>query len=296
MPEQQPEQAGQQPQDGRTVPPLVSDEWLAEHYKDPDVVVLEVDEEPGVYYGGHIPGAHKLDWVDDLHHPLQRSFIEGEAFGQLMDRLGVGNDCHVVLCGDANNFFAASAYWLLRYNGHARVSLLDGGRRWWVRQGRELVDDEPTVQRRPRYVVEGRNPEFRATRDQVLERYLGAPDGTILLDCRTPGEYDGSGVDTTDLPVERHRAVGHIPGAVNLSTTLLVDESTGRLQPLEQLRRLYADRGVREDSDVTVYCRVAERSALLWFVLHELLEHPHVRNYDGGWAEYGSLMDVPVER
>jgi thiosulfate/3-mercaptopyruvate sulfurtransferase len=276
--------------------PLVSDEWLVQHRHDEHVVVVEVDEEPAVYYSGHIPGAHNLDWVDDLHHPLQRSFLGDDAFARLMTRLGVGNDCHVVLYGDASNLFAASAYWLFRYHGHLRVSLLDGGRRWWVRQGHDLVEDTPARRSRPPYRVEPGNPQFRATRDELLARYVGAPPGTVLLDCRSPQEYDGQATETVDLPVERQRAVGHVPGAVNLSSSMLVDPSTSRLLPVEQLRRLYTDRGVREDSDVAVYCRVAERSALLWFVLHDLLGHPDVRNYDGGWAEYGSLMDVPIER
>jgi thiosulfate/3-mercaptopyruvate sulfurtransferase len=277
-------------------PPLVSDEWLAEHRHDDDVVVIEVDEEPGVYFGEHIPGAYNLDWVDDLHHPVQRSFLGDEAFGRLMTRLGISNDCHVVLYGDASNFFAASAYWLFRYHGHRRVSLLDGGRRWWVQQGRELEDETPARRSRPPYRPQPVNRAFRATRDEMLARYVGAPAGTILLDCRSPQEYDGKVTETVDLPVERQRADGHIPGAVNLSSSELVDPATGRLRPREQLVQLYADRGVAEGADVAVYCRVAERSALLWFVLHDLLGHADVRNYVGGWAEYGSLMDVPVER
>lgn len=281
---------------GLAAPPLVSDEWLLEHRRDEDVVVVEVDEEPGVYYSGHIPGAHNVDWVDDLHHPLQRSFLGSEAFARLMTRLGVGNDGHVVLYGDANNFFAASAYWLFRYHGHQRVSLLDGGRRFWVQRGHDLVDDTPTRRSGPPYRVQPVNPQFRATRDELLSRYVGAPAGTVLLDCRSPQEYDGKVTETVDLPVERQRAVGHVPGAVNLSSSMLVDPSTSRLLPAEQLRQLYTERGVLEDTDVALYCRVAERSALLWFVLHDLLGHPHVRNYDGGWAEYGSLMDVPIER
>jgi thiosulfate/3-mercaptopyruvate sulfurtransferase len=278
------------------VPPLVDDEWLASHRHDEDVVVIEVDEEPGVYYTGHVPGAHNLDWVDDLHHPVQRSFVDSEAFALLMTRSGVSNDCHVVLYGDAGNVFAASAYWLFRYHGHRRVSLLDGGRRWWLRQGRDLDDGPPARRERPPYRASPADGSFRATRDEMLARYVGAPAGTVLIDCRTPEEYDGKVTETVDLPVERQRAVGHIPGAVNLSSGLLVDPATSRLRPVEELRQLYVERGVGEDSDVALYCRVAERSALLWFVLHELLGHAQVRNYAGGWAEYGSLMDVPVER
>jgi thiosulfate/3-mercaptopyruvate sulfurtransferase len=279
----------------RPVPPLVSDEWLEEHRG--DVVLLEVDEEPSVYYAGHIRDAYPLDWLDDLHHPVQRSFLDGEAFGRLMRRIGVSNDSHVVLYGDAANYFAASAYWLFRYHGHERVSLLDGGRRWWLMRGRDMTEDVPArPEDKPPYMLRTMNHEFRATRDDMLSRYVGAPPGTLVLDCRSVEEYDGKVTDMVDLPIERHRVTGHVPGAVNLSASELVDPGTGRLLPIDRLRRLYADRGVREGVDVALYCRVAERSALLWFVLHELLRHPDVRNYDGGWAEYGSLMDVPIER
>ena len=282
-------------QDGAPdVPPLVSAEWLDEHRD--DVVLLEVDEESSRYYEGHISGAYPVDWLDDLHHPVQRSFVGAEAFGRLMSRVGVGNECHVVLYGDAANYFAASAYWLFRYYGHQRVSLLDGGRRWWLLEGRELTEEPSTRRARPPYVVGAGNPHFRATRDEILSRYVGAPPGTAVLDCRSTEEYDGKVVEMVDLPVERHRVGGHIPGAVHLSTSQLVDQATGRLLPTEELRRLYADRGVRPGIDVVVYCRVAERSSLLWFALHEVLRHAQVRNYDGGWAEYGSLMDVPIER
>jgi thiosulfate/3-mercaptopyruvate sulfurtransferase len=286
--------AGTGPGAASGVPPLVSDEWLDEHRD--EIVLVEVDEEPARYYAGHIPGAYTVGWLDDLHHPVQRSFVDAEAFARLMTRVGVGNECHVVLYGDAHNYFAASAYWLFRYYGHQRVSLLDGGRGWWLLQGRELTEDTPRRMERPPYVVRTVNRRFRATRDEMLSRYVGAPPGTAVLDCRSVEEYDGKVVDMVDLPIERHRVSGHIPGAVHLSTSQLVDQATGRLLPVEELRRLYADRGVDQGVDVAVYCRVAERSALLWFTLHEVLGHPQVRNYDGGWAEYGSLMDVPIDR
>ena len=276
------------------VPPLVSDDWLVEHSG--EVVPIEVDEDPGAYYAGHLPGARTLDWMDDLHHPAQRSFADAERFARLMTRLGVGNECHVVLYGDAGNVFAASAYWLFRYHGHRRIRLLDGGRRYWQLNGRQLTEEPPPPRVRPAYVVRHQNRHFRATREQMLARYVGAPPGTAVLDCRSPEEYDGKVVEMVDLPIERHRMSGHIPGAVHLSTGELVDPRTSRLLPAEQLRRLYTDRGVHEGVDVALYCRVAERSALLWFALHEVLGHRQVRNYDGGWAEYGSLMDVPIER
>lgn len=278
--------------------PLVSGDWLEDRFDDPDVVVVEVDEEASVYHRGHVPGAHNLDWLDDLHHPVRRRFLDQDAFARLMDRLGVRQDSHVVFYGDTHNVFAASAYWLFRYYGHRSVSLLDGGRRLWLLEDRELSDEEPHPVGPPGrgYRVRQVHEEFRARRDQVLERFVGAPPGTAVVDCRTPQEYAGKRTESVDLPVENDRSRGHIPGAVNLSSSELADPDTDRLLPAERLRQMYLDRGVTDDLDVVVYCRVAERSALLWFTLHEVLGHRSVLNYDGGWAEYGNLIDVPIAR
>jgi thiosulfate/3-mercaptopyruvate sulfurtransferase len=279
------------------VTPLVSTSWLAARLGRPDVVVVEVDEEAGRFWTGHVPGANNLDWLDDLHAPLGRTFLDADDFAALMRRLGVRNDDHVVLYGDATNAFAASAYWLFRHYGHSRLSLLDGGRRLWVLEGRQLDDKGPRAVRLPSpYRVTDVRPELRVTRDELLDRFVGAPPGTALVDCRSPQEYVGRVAWHSDLPVERQHSLGHMPGAVNLASTDLVDPTTDRLLPVGRLRRLFADQGVGPDLEVVVYCSVAERSALTWFVLHELLGYPRVRNYDGGWAEYGSLMDVPVAR
>lgn len=280
----------------RLVAPLVSTGWVAAHGDMPDVVVLEVDEEAGAYYTGHVPGSRKLDWLDDLRHPTRRTFLTPEGFEALMDRLGIGEDTHVVLYGDADNCFAASAYWVFRYYGHERVSLMDGGRHAWLLEQRPVSEEVPEPGSGRGYRVRGTDPRIRATRDQMLAEFVGAPDGTVVLDCRSSQEYAGRVVEMVDMPLERDRVLGHVPGARNLTSTELVDPDTGRLLPLPELRALYAERGVRDGVRVAVYCRVAERSALLWFTLHDLLGHPDVRNYDGGWAEYGALMDVPVER
>jgi thiosulfate/3-mercaptopyruvate sulfurtransferase len=280
-----------------SAPPLVTTDWLVANLHRPDVVVVEVDEEAAQYWTGHVPGAHNLDWLDDLHGPLGRTFVHAHEFARVMNRLGVSTDSHVVLYGDSMNGFAASAFWLFRYYGHRRLSLLDGGRRLWLLEGRELDDAAPTpVPRGTAYQVTDVDTGLRVTRDELLERFVGAPPGTAVIDCRSAQEYAGRVVAQADLPLEHQHSLGHIPGAVSLTSTELVDPITQRLRPASQLRRIFASRGVHDGLEVVVYCSVAERSALTWFALHELLGHVRVRNYDGGWAEYGSLMDVPVAR
>ena len=275
-------------------PALVNERWLADQDRR-DVVVFEVDTDSSSYYTGHIPGALPLDWYDDLHECVRRGPLSQEHFEQLMRRNGVGADSHVVLAGVRGTAHAAHAYWLLRYYRHARVSLLDGGRRGWVDAGLPVEDVDPAPGAETGYRSPGPDHTIRVMRDDVLARYVAAPAGVVLLDCRTPEEYDGRSRHPMDLAVEHHRVSGRIPGALNLSSGLLLDAG-GRFKPLLDLRRLFDARGVTAHSEVVVYCRAAERSALLWFGLRELLGHRTVRHYDGGWAEYGSLLDVPVSR
>lgn len=275
-------------------PPLVDVPWLRSRPAGA-VTLLQVDADSSSYYAGHLPGALPLDWYDELHETVRRGPVTQEHFEQLMCRKGVSVDTHVVLCAGGDLAFAAHAHWLLRYYGHRRVSLLDGGRAAWTRAGLPLEDTEPAPPVLSEYRSPGPDPSVRAMRDDVLDHYVGAPGRTLLLDCRTPEEYEGRSRNPMDLAVEQHRVPGHIPGAVNLPSALLLTEE-GTFQPLPRLRELYASRGLVDDSDVVVYCRVAERSSLMWFSLSELLQHPRVRHYDGGWAEYGSLMDVSVAR
>ena len=286
------------------VAPLVDAAWLVDALDavdavdavdDPDVVLLEVDEDAAAYYQGHLPGAQVLDWQDDLHDPVRRRFLSQERFEALMDAKDITRDTHVVLYGDGDNVFAAHAYWIFRYYRHPRVSLLDGGRRAWQAAGGALVQECPVRPRGQGYASPGPDPAIRITREELLWSCVGAPPGVRLLDCRTPEEYAGHPGHAVDLPVERHRVVGHIPGARNLPAETLLDKS-GAFRPEEELRRIGAEHGISPEVDVVVYCRVAGQSSLTWFALHELLEHPSVRNYDGGWAEYGSLVDVPVQR
>lgn len=275
--------------------PLVSTSWVHDHLEDPDVVLLDVGQETASYYTGHIPGARPLDWIDDLHHPVRRGFVMPSQLDELLSALGVANDSHLVFYGDAHNAFAASAYWVLRYYGHRRVSLLDGGITAWRHEGLPLTSDSPPVT--PcRYVCGQPRRAIRATRDDMLGRFAGAPAGTAVIDCRTTDEYRGAEARGVDLPVERHRVPGHIPGATHLEALECLDPETDRFLPLPELRSKLHSRGATPDVEVALYCRIAERSSLLWFALHELLEHPRARNYDGGWSEYGSLVDAPVSR
>lgn len=273
---------------------LVDVGWLAAQ-DSADVVVFEVDGDSASFYTGHLPRALPLAWYDDLHAPVSRGPVSREQFDQLMQRNGVREDSHVVLAGVSDAAFAAHAYWVLRYYGHTRVSLLDGGRPAWTRAGLPLEDTDPRPGPATTYGSPGPDDTVRVTRDDLLARYVGAPPPALLLDCRTPLEYDGRPFHPMDLPVEQHRVSGHIPGAVNLPSALLLDAQQ-RFRPRADLHALATDRGLTAESDVVVYCRVAERSSLLWFALHELLGHARVRHYDGGWAEYGSLIEVPVAR
>jgi thiosulfate/3-mercaptopyruvate sulfurtransferase len=276
------------------VPALVDVAWLRSPAA-AGVTLLQVDEDSSSFYTGHLPGALPLDWYDELHETVRRGPVSREHFEQLMCRKGIAEDSHVVLCGGGELTFAAHAFWVLRYYGHQRISLLDGGLAAWTRAGLPLDDSEPTLPPPTDYRSPGPDRRLRATRDEVLERYVDAPGPALVLDCRTPAEFEGRSRNPVDLAVEQHRVPGHIPGAVNLPSGLLLTED-GAFQPVSRLLELFVSRGLADDSDVVVYCRVAERSSVLWFSLSELLGHPQVRHYDGGWSEYGSLMDVSVAR
>ena len=272
-------------------PRLVDVPWLQEHLHDAGVLVVEVGADAASYFQGHVPGAVALAWLDDLHDPEHRGVLSQARLESLLGSRGVTPDTHLVLYGEQDNVYAAYAYWLLRFYRHEKVSLLDGGRRAWIDAGGPLVEDVPepatTLYRSP-----GPDPELRATRADVLERYVGAPEGSAVVDCRCPPEYSGRSTSVGD--VLRHRLAGHVPGARNLPHSELLDSATGCFAPREVL--LDRVSGLAAQDDVLVYCTVGERSSLSWFVLHELLGYPHVRVYDGGWAEYGSLTGVPVAR
>jgi len=279
---------------GSDVPPLVSTEWRADRLGGEDLAVVEVGSGTAVGEPGHLPGAVRLDWLGDLQDPDRRTFLDAAGFAATMDAHGIGTGTHVVLHGGPGGTLAASAYWCFAYHGHRRLSLLDGGRARWVAEGRPLAgspaERPPTTGYRP---GPGRR-DILVTRDQLLAGLVGAPPGTALVDCRSSREYGGQPDRGYDRPVDRHRMVGHIPGARSLPVDELVD-SDGRLLPGPRLRQVCAGLGLSATDHVVVYCGVADRSALVWFVLHELLRWPDVSCYYGAWSEYGSLADVPVE-
>jgi thiosulfate/3-mercaptopyruvate sulfurtransferase len=278
------------------IEPLVSPDWVSQRLGTDEILLVEVDEDTTLYDSSHLPGAVALHWQEDLQDGVRRAFLAQKAFGELMDSKGITNDTHVVLYGGNNNWFAAYAYWYFKLYGHQRVSLMDGGRKRWELEGREMTSEPTTPTPTSGYVASEPNLEIRALRDQVLSDYVGAPSGTALIDVRSPAEFSGEAAAPPHLPQENAQIRGHIPGATNVPWAKAVDAETGSFLPLDQLRELYGGLGVTEDADVVAYCRIGERSAHTWFVLHELLGYDRVRNYDGSWTEYGSLVDVPVER
>jgi len=271
---------------------LVTTEWLAEHLGDGDLAVAEVDENPDLYDEGHIAGAVKLHWRDDLQDPVERDVVDKETFERLLGGRGIGNSTTVVLYGDKNNWFAAYAYWYLKVYGHADVRILDGGRQKWIDEGRELVTDVPSPGQQS-YAAQDRDESIRAYRDQVREWLEGG--GVALVDVRSPGEYAGDLIAPPGYEQEGAQRAGHIPTAVSIPWASAVRDD-GTFKTAADLLALYGGRGVTADKEVTAYCRIGERSAHTWFVLSELLGYERVRNYDGSWTEWGNLVDAPIER
>jgi thiosulfate/3-mercaptopyruvate sulfurtransferase len=278
-----------------TMPMLVTTDWLAAHLDDPGLRIVEVDEDTEAYLRGHVPNAVAVNWTTDLQDPIRRDFVSPEAFAALQDRLGITNGTTVVLYGGNNNWFAAYAYWYYKVYGHTDVLLVDGGRKAWELEGRKLVTEAPSVTATSGYRPAAQNLAIRALRDQVLEDYVGNPSAA-LVDVRSPEEYRGERLAPDHLPNEAAQRPGHIPGAANIPWAKAVDPESGRFLAADRLRELYGGQGLTSDRDIVAYCRIGERSAHTWFVLHELLGYPNVRNYDGSWTEWGSLVGVPIER
>ena len=268
---------------------LVDADWVQAHSGDEGVVLVEVDEDTTAYDKGHISGAVKIDWKKDLQDPVKRDFVDRAGFEALLSERGISNDDTVILYGGNNNWFAAYAYWYFRLYGHPRVRLLDGGRKKWELDSRLLVADVP---QRPRttYRAQEQDSSIRAHRDEVI----AAAGRVNLVDVRSPDEFAGRLLAPAHLPQEQAQRAGHIPGAVNVPWSKAAAED-GTFKPDEALRILYADEaGLNLGAETIAYCRIGERSAHTWFVLHELLGLPGVKNYDGSWTEYGSLVGAPI--
>ncbi len=272
---------------------LVTTEWLAEHLGDDNLVVAEVDENPDLYEDGHIAGAVKLHWRDDLQDPIERDIVEKSEFERLMGARGIGNDTSVILYGDKNNWFAAYAYWYLKIYGHEDVRILDGGRQKWIDEGRELTTEtsEPVW---ASYTAKDADESIRVRRDNVLQ---GLENGgnRALVDVRSPQEYSGELMAPPGYEQEGASRTGHIPSAQSIPWAQAVRDD-GTFKSTDELRELYGAKGVTPEKEVLAYCRIGERSAHTWFVLRELLGYPDVKNYDGSWTEWGNLVDVPIER
>ena len=269
---------------------LLDADWVEAHLDDPGLVLVEVDEDTTAYDKGHIRGAVKLDWKKDLQDPVRRDFVDRRGFEQLLSERGISNDDTVILYGGNNNWFAAYAYWYFRLYGHRNVKLLDGGRKKWELESREMVTAVPE-RARTSYQATVQDSSLRAMRDEVIAA-IGKQN---LVDVRSPDEFTGKLLAPAHLPQEQAQRAGHIPTAKNVPWSKAANDD-GTFKTDDELRALYAgEAGLDFGKDTIAYCRIGERSAHTWFVLHELLGQPRVKNYDGSWTEYGSLVGVPIE-
>ncbi len=272
---------------------LVETQWVADHLNNPNVRIVESDEDLLLYETGHIPGAVKIDWVQDLNDPVVRDYLDSERFAALMRAKGISNDTTVVLYGDKHNWWATYAFWVFKLFGHRDVRIMNGGRAKWIAEGRPLTREVPSY---PfgNYVAPPRDDSrIRAFRDQVLE-FVRQRKGA-LVDVRSPQEYTGERTHMPDYPQEGTLRGGHIPTAVNIPWAKAVNEDSTFKSP-DELRELYASQGITPDKEVIAYCRIGERSSHTWFVLTYLLGYPNVRNYDGSWTEWGNSVGLPIEK
>ncbi len=270
---------------------LVSTDWVADHLEDSKVRLVEVDVDTTAYERGHIRGAAGINWTTQLGHPIRRDIPSQVGLEELMRQCGVANSTHVVFYGDNNNWFAAFAYWVARMYGHTNLSLMNGGRKKWELEGRPLVTDSPQLER-SMYQASGPDLTLRAYLKDMLA-VVEAGNGTSMVDVRSPAEYNGEIIAPPGLPETAQRC-GHIPGAQNVPWAQAANDD-GTFKTATELRELYQGKGITPDKPVIAYCRIGERSSHTWFVLKELLGYPNVRNYDGSWTEYGSVIGVPID-
>ncbi len=271
---------------------LVETAWVADHLKDPNVRVIEVSVDTAAFEQGHIPGAVALNWFRDLEEHPVRDIASKAKIEQLLGQAGASNNTNVIFYGDNNNWFATYAYWLLKYYGHADARIMNGGRKKWIDEGRPLTK-EATQVTPARYNAKDPHPEIRATRDLVVETAQRRNRG--LVDVRSPREFSGELLAPENLPQEGAQRGGHVPGAANIPWGENC-RPDGTFKSADELKALYTGKGITPDQEIVAYCRIGERSSITWFALKELLGYPKVRNYDGSWTEYGSLVGVPVEK
>ena len=271
---------------------LVETDWIEQQGDSQDIAILEVDEDTTAYEKGHVPNAISIDWANDLHDVPRREFVSSEQLAKLLGEKGVSSHQTIVLYSGNNNWFAAYAYWLFKYRGVENVKLLNGGRKKWELESRLLTQDEPN-RSATTFSIGPEKPELRILRDEVIERAIEG--NRAWVDVRSPEEFRGELLAPPHLPQEQAQVPGHIPGASNITWSKAVSED-GTFKNADELKELYAAEGITADKDVVTYCRIGERSSHSWFVLKELLGFENVRNYDGSWTEYGSLVGVGVEQ
>ena len=271
---------------------LISTDWLADNADTADIRIIEVDEDTEAYGTSHIPGSVAWHWRDDLHDRPRRELISQDTLRKLLAAAGVGPQTTIVLYGGNNNWFAAYAYWALKYYGHDKVQLIDGGRVKWEKEGREYSTDAPDYPATDYKFHGSPKEDIRAYRDHVQSK-LGKAG---LVDVRSPKEYSGELLAPENLPQEGAQRGGHIPTAVSIPWGTAVNTEDGTFKSTEELKEIYGGKGITSNKEVIAYCRIGERSAHTWFVLKELLGYPDVRNYDGSWTEWGSSIKAPIEK
>jgi thiosulfate/3-mercaptopyruvate sulfurtransferase len=273
---------------------LVSTAWVAEHLDDPEVRIVESNEDVLLYDVGHVPGAVKVDWHTDLQAPLERDYLDEASFARLMREKGISPTTTVVFYGDRNNWWATYALWVFRLFGHDRVRVMDGGRKKWEDEGRPLTTEVPSYPPTEYPTPRRDDTGVRAFRDEVLEHVKAQGQ---LIDVRSPEEFSGEKLHMPDYPQEGAMRGGHIPGARNVPWAKAVNPDTGEFLPADALRALYEEgAGLSAERDTVAYCRIGERSSHTWFALTYLLGYPNVRNYDGSWTEWGNGVRLPIER